>query len=116
MCLALGGETRIFGSLKATFLCSGLKRSLLTLGKGSDEALLGCCYRGMFAAHCSLVEPAVLYKKEEKETGELRGQCWQMREELRWCVSLLKTTLGRSPFSMLPESDSSKGEALWAVI
>lgn len=38
-----------------------------------------------------------------------------MREKSSGSVSLLKTRLGRSPLSTLPESGSSKGEVLWTV-
>lgn len=69
---------------------------------------------------CSLLQPCgtweiIKERTEEKEMGELRGQCRQMRDEILGSMSLLKTRLGRSPFSMLPESGSSKGEALQAV-
>lgn len=70
---------------------------------------------------CSPLQPCGIWeiikeRTEEKEMGELRGQCWQMREKSLGSMSLLKNRLGRSTFSVLPESGSSKGEALRAVI
>lgn len=110
-------KNRVLGSTKPTFLCSDLKCPLPSLRRGSDEALLGCCHGGV----CSPLQPCGIWeiikeRTEEKEMGELRGQCWQMREESLGSMSLLKNRLGRSTFSVLPESGSSKGEALRPVI
>lgn len=66
-----------------------------SLRGGSDETLLLLWV--VFAAPCRLVGPG---KLGEKEMDELRTKCWQMKEKSLGSVSLLKTRLGRLPFSV----------------
>lgn len=94
---------------KANFSVLRPEVPMPSLRGGSDETLL--LLQVEFAAPCRFVG---LGKLEEKEIDELRTKCWQMREKILGSVSLIKTRLGRLPFSMFPQLGSSKGEALWA--
>lgn len=108
--LAPSGENQGIWKPKANLSVLRPEVPMPSLRGGSDETLLLLWV--VFAAPCRLVGPG---KLEEKEMDELRTKCWQMRKRSLGSMSLLRSRLGRLPFSKFLELGSSKGEALWAV-